>query len=129
MALEEEEEWQVVKPKGRKGRQRLADILTQEAVNDPTRAGSPRTTSLLDVDSITADHEKLCSRWRSSASYRDLRTIISDNAAEHAVIKTAICLGVGSFDVKDHLSRHCRSSHDAHVQLEAFRTLVGMLGK
>lgn len=126
MGSVEEAEWKVVKPKGRRGRQRLADILAQEAVND---AGTRTATSLLDVASIAADHEKLCSRWRSSASYRALRAIISDNAAGHAAIKTAICLGVGSFDVRDSLSRHCRSSHDAHVQLEAFRTVVAMLGQ
>jgi hypothetical protein len=123
------EEWQVVKPKGRRGRQRLADILTQEAVNGQTRAGIPTTTSFLEVAAMVADHEKLCSRWRTSSAYRDLRATISDNAAGHASIKTAICLGLGSFDVPDSLSRYCRSSHDAHVQLEAFRTVVSILGQ
>ncbi|KAH8907650.1 hypothetical protein BR93DRAFT_967537 [Coniochaeta sp. PMI_546] len=121
------EEWQVVKPKGRKGQQRLAAILTQEAVNAQTKAGSLPETSVLDVASITADHEKLCSRWKNSPSYSELRAIITDNAARHATIKTAICLGTGSFDVRDHSSRHGRSSHDAHVQLEAFRVVVGIL--
>ncbi|OIW30726.1 hypothetical protein CONLIGDRAFT_679491 [Coniochaeta ligniaria NRRL 30616] len=123
----DDEEWQVVKPKGRKGQQRLAAILTQEAVNEQTKAGTPPKTSLLDVASIAADHEKLCSRWRNSPSYSALRTIITDNAARHATIRTAICLGLGSFDVKDHSSRHSRSSHDAHAQLEAFRVVVGIL--
>jgi hypothetical protein len=122
------EEWRVVKPKGRKGQQRLAAILTQEAINEQTRAGSPPETSVLDPASIATDHEKLCSRWRNSPSYSELRTLITDNAAKHATIKTAICLGPGSLDVRDLSSRHGRSSHDAHVQLEAFRVVVEILG-
>lgn len=118
-----------MKPKGRKGQQRLAAILTQEAVNAQSKAGFPPKTSVLDVASIVADHEKLCSRWKNSPSYSDLRAIITDNAARHATIKTAICLGTGSFDARDHSSRHGRSSHDAHVQLEAFRVVVGVLGQ
>ena len=124
--------WQVVPPKGRRGRKKLAEILTQEAVvKEQARAGTtpPPTTSFLDVASIAADHEKLCSRWKSSSSYGELCAVVSDNAAGHTTIKTAICLGPGSFDVRDASSRHCRSSHDAHVQLEAFRTVVRLLGE
>ena len=121
--------WQVIPPKGRRGRQRLADLLTQEAVNAQTRAGTPPATSFLDAASIAADHEKLCSKWRDSSSYRELCALVSANTVGHATIKTAICLGPGSFDVRDESSRYCRSSHDAHVQLEAFRTVVGLLGE
>jgi hypothetical protein len=125
-------EWQVIPPKGRKGRHRLAETIKREAaaaVNQQTHADgvSPRT-SFLDVEAIAADHEKLCTKWRESTAHVDLRAIISDNAAAHAGIRTAVCLGVGSFDVKDQSSRYCRSSHDAHVQLEAFRTVVKVLG-
>lgn len=121
-------EWQIVKPKGRKGQERLASILIQEAINEQTRAGIPPLTSVLDVVSIAADHEKLCSRWRDSPAYYELCSIIAENAASHAPIKTAICLGIGSFDIRDQSTRLGKASHDAHVQLEAFRVIVGILG-
>ncbi|KAB5546930.1 hypothetical protein GE09DRAFT_195072 [Coniochaeta sp. 2T2.1] len=119
--------WQHIPPRGRKGRQRLADVLAMEAVNMQTTADHPPTSSVLSAAEITADHEKLCSRWRASSSYTDLRAIIAEHFAGHALITTAVCLGLGSFDVKILTDRGCRASHDAHVQLEAFQTIVKVL--
>ncbi|KAB5559720.1 hypothetical protein GE09DRAFT_1220384 [Coniochaeta sp. 2T2.1] len=119
--------WHHIPPRGRRGRQRLAEILATEAVKVQTSAGTPSTTSVLSVAEITADHEKLCGRWRASSAYADLRAIISEHFAGHAPITTAVCLGLGSFDVKTLADRGCRASHDAHVQLEAFQTIVKVL--
>jgi hypothetical protein len=125
MAVDDDSGWQVVKP-GKRGRANLAAILAQEAAaGDQSLAP---TTSVLDVPAIAADHELLCARWKESTSFRNLCTVISGNAAGHKEIKTAICLGLGSFDVRSNAPRHGRIQHDAHVQLEAFRTIVGILG-
>ena len=129
MTMASDGDWVVIPPKGRRGRQRLADILTNEAVNVQTSAGTPSPTSVLSVSDLKADHEKLCTRWRNSSACTDLRAIISGNIAIHEPITTAVCLGPGSFDVKTIADRGCRASHDAHVQLEAFQTIVTVLGE
>lgn len=120
------EEWKVVMPKGRKGRRNLASVLAQEAI---TCASVPVTTSVLDVASVAADHEGLCKRWRTSSSYEAMCSVISDNAATHTSVETAICLGVGSFDLKPNDVSLGKLQQDAHIQLEAFRAIVGILGQ
>lgn len=127
----DDEGWQVIEPKGRNGHRKLAALIAREAVHTQTGAGlsSSQPTPVLDVAIIAADHEKLCKQWRDSAGHATLRSLVSDNAAAHATVKTAVCLGTGSFDVGKHSSRHGRAMHDAHVQLEAFLVVVGVLGR
>lgn len=121
--------WQVIRPKGQKGWRKLATLVAKEAVVGASSAATPAETSVLDVAAIKADHEHICRHWRGSKAFKSLCAIISENAAAHTAIKTAVCLGLGSFDVRPNSSRRGRIQHDAHVQLEAFCEIVRILGQ
>jgi hypothetical protein len=129
-------EWQVAgrrKNRPRRGHGRdpskamlTAAVLAAEAAEEGADSFGGNPNPQLSVADMTDDHERCCRVWRESPSSERLRTIFSDNVAEHVPIETAICLGLGSFDPGPERSSWQRA---AHIQFEAFLVIVRILGK
>ncbi|KUI70007.1 hypothetical protein VM1G_04796 [Cytospora mali] len=84
----------------------------------------PNGTPVLSLDDIKADHSKIASKWLATGGYTKLCKFIKTNAATHAKITRAICLGLGAFDPEDGSLVAQRRSH---IQLAAFLAIVDIL--
>jgi hypothetical protein len=118
-------EWQVAIRKRGKGKNTRRTTGRAAFLEESAERPISKTTSSLSISDMEADHERACKAWRDSPAAGELRSVISDNAAHHAAIDTAVCLGVGSFDPGPERSNWQRC---AHVQLEAFLMIVRILG-
>lgn len=85
----------------------------------------PNPSPKLSVDDIRAEHQGVSSKWRGTACYERLSRLVKVNAASHAPIRKAVCLGLGAFDPEDGSWVAQRRSHS---QLAAFLTVVEVLG-
>lgn len=114
----DEDQWTIVQSK--KGRSRRRPTPDHQDFATPTNP-APQ----LDLQQITRDHDRISAAWREGASYGKLRDIISANLGSHVTLTNAVCLAVGSFDPVPERYTYKRT---AHVQLEAFRAMVEILG-
>lgn len=118
-AQEEDGQWTRVKPKKGSSRRRPAGPGARDFGTPPNPAPQ------LDLQQITRDHDRISAAWRESQCHAKLRDLVNSNVASHVTLTKAICLAVGSFDPIATLYHQKRV---AHVQLEAFRAVVEMLG-
>lgn len=120
-------QWTRIVRKGKKlSRQRQAPHPpSQPPAAGPAENFQPNASPHLSLNDIAADHEKTTSRWRGTDCYKKLHEIIKKNAASHAAITNAVCLGLGAFDPDDGSWLAQRRSH---IQLAAFLTMVEALG-
>lgn len=122
----EQSEWTRVSRKG-KGKRSNRQTKNVEAL--PPVAGAPENflpnpAPQLSVQDIRFQHDKIATKWRSTSSCSKLREIVKANAASHAPITRAICLGLGAFDPEDGSWLAQRRSH---IQMAAFLTIVDTL--
>ena len=114
----DEGQWTIVQSKkGRSGR--------RPTPNHRDFATPTNPAAQLDLQQITRDHDRISAAWREGASYGKLRDVISANLGSHVPLTNAVCLAVGSFDPVPERYTYKRT---AHVQLEAFRAMVEILG-
>ncbi len=89
---------------------------------DPCTPPQPTLTSR----QIAAQHAPIRARWRAQPSFQHLMDLVRANAATHAPITRAVCLGTGSFDPAVEASIRDRINQ-AHVQTDAFLAMVDVL--
>lgn len=124
----EQSQWTRV---SRKGKGKRSNRQTKSVEAPPPVAGAPEhflpnPTPQLSIQDIRANHGKIATKWRSTAGYSKLCEIIKANAASHAPITRAICLGLGAFDPEDGSWVAQRRSH---IQMAAFLAIVGTLNE
>lgn len=120
-------EWTRVARKGKGNKSGRAYVPPRPP---PPAAGAPdnfrpNPAPRLSPQDIEADHQKIAAQWRATDSYATLRETVRSNAASHAPITRAICLGLGPFDPEDGSWTAQRRSH---TQLAAFLAVVQVLG-
>lgn len=118
-ATDDEGQWTRVQPK--KGRSRRP----RPTHDRREMAAPPNPAPQLDLQQLIQDHDRISAAWRASPAHAKLRDVIRANLASHVTLTKAVCLAVGSFDPIP--ERHA-NKRTAHVQLEAFRAVVEILG-
>lgn len=117
-------QWTRIVRKGKKLR-RQEDVL-RLPLGGPPENFRPNEKPVLSVDDIKANHTKIVSQWQETECYTKLCGLIKDNAAAHANITRAVCLGLGAFDPEDNSWIAQRRSH---IQMAAFLAIVEILGR
>lgn len=96
----------------------------QEGKQEATEV-QPNPNPTLTLQDIRKYHEGIRTEWRASECCKKLEALVADHHATQQSITRAICLGPGSFDPANGSWAARRA---AHVQVEAFQTLVRALG-
>lgn len=120
---------------GRKGK-KLSRTRQQEqhhqppTTHQPPAAGPaenfhPNPSPQLSANDICAAHVKITTKWQASEAHKKLVGIIQANAASHAAVTRAVCLGLGAFDPDD---GSYVAQQRSHIQLAAFLSIVKEMG-
>lgn len=115
----------------RKGKGKKSGRQANNPHTAPPVAGAPdnflpNPTPQLSAQDIRTDHDRIATKWRASEGYAKLCEAVRANAASHATITRAICLGLGAFDPEDGSWVAQRRSH---VQMAAFLAIVDTLSE
>ncbi len=90
-----------------------------------TAEGRPNSSPTLHVDDIRRHHEAIRAEWLASECCQALNKLVANHTEAHRTVTRAICLGPGSFDPA---TGSWAARRAAHMQVEAFRSLVAALG-
>ncbi|KAI1407913.1 hypothetical protein F5Y13DRAFT_121230 [Hypoxylon sp. FL1857] len=115
------EEWTKVQRKGRRHLNRHQHT-TLDHSNGNIPGSKPRP-SFLSASDIEREHRRITDQWGTSMCCRQLQQIVASRPSGPSITH-AVCFGLGSFDPDD---GSWESRRRAHVQLAAFRCMVGQL--
>lgn len=124
---EKPSQWTRVTKKG-KGRKfgRQAKNLQAPPVAGAPENFLPNPAPQLSAEDIRTNHERIATKWCATEGYVRLCEALKANAASHAPITRAICLGLGAFDPADGSWIAQRRSH---TQMAAFLAIVDVLSE
>ena len=118
-------EWTQVVRKSKRGSQQSRGPKQEQ--EDATTEVTPNPNPSFTIEDIRSCHQTIRAEWQASECSRLLREeILNKSLQSHPTVKTAICLGPGSFDPAN---GSWASRRTAHMQIEAFCVLAHALGK
>jgi hypothetical protein len=116
----DDEGWQHVTSKTRRGRRNVQPVIEQPGEPKPHMEGL-RTVAELEVE-----YRRTREQWEASAACAQLRELVASSASKLSAISKGICLGIGTFDPPD---GGWETKRKTFVQIAAFLTTIDELGE